>query len=228
MNDSEIDKILERGPHEVDAALLSRVTASIGASLRPVRPMPSAWMLVGGLLSISVVVALVYARLLGMYGLHKLSGAEAGAIFPVLGIFACLAAMMSVGEMTPGGRRMHVMNPPILLVVVMVGWLCLDSVLFRDYAMGSFVQEGIPCLRAGLITAIPTGVGAWLVLRRGFAVNPVSAGLAAGTFAGLAGLVMLELHCPNFRAPHVMVWHTAVLPVSGLLGALAALSSRRS
>jgi hypothetical protein len=225
MNDSEIDRILERGPHEVDAALLSRVTASIGASLRPVRPMPSAWVLVGGLLSISVVVALVYARQLGMYGLHKLSGAEAGAIFSVLGIFACLAAMMSVGEMTPGGRRM---NPAMLLVVVMVGWVFLTAVLFRDYDMGAFVRQGYPCLRAGLITAIPTGVGAWLVLRRGFAVNPVSAGLAAGTFAGLAGLVMLELHCPNFRAPHVMVWHTAVIPVSGLMGALAALSFRRS
>jgi hypothetical protein len=225
MNDSEIDKLIERGPQEVDPELLGRVTASIGASLRPVRPMPGVWVLVAGLLSISIVMALIYARLLGMYGLHKLSGAEASAIFSVLGIFACLAAMMSVGEMIPGGRRM---NPAMLLVVVMVGWVCLDAVLFRDYDMGAFIRQGYPCLRAGLITAIPAGVGSWLVLRRGFAVNPVSAGLAAGTFAGLAGLVMLELHCPNFRAPHVMVWHTAVLPVSGLMGALVALIFRRS
>jgi hypothetical protein len=225
MNDSEIDKIFERGPQEVDPALLGRVTTSIGASLRPVRPMPGVWTMAGGLLSILLFLAILYARQLGMHGLHKLSGAEAGAIFSVLGIFACLAAMLSVGEMTPGGRRM---NPAMLLVVVMVGWVCLDAVLFRDYDMGAFIRQGYPCLRAGLITAIPTGVGSWLVLRRGFAVNPVSAGLAAGTFAGLAGLVMLELHCPNFRAPHVMVWHTAVLPVSGLMGALVALIFRRS
>jgi hypothetical protein len=56
------------------------------------------------------------------------------------------------------------------------------------------------------------------VLRRGFAVNPAGAGLAAGTLAGLAGLLMLEIHCPNFRAPHVMVWHTAVVPVSAVTG----------
>ncbi len=224
MNDSEIDKIFERGPQEVDPELLVRVTASIGASLRPVRPMPSAWTMAAGLLSILLFLAIAFAGLLGMHGLHKLTGAEAGAIFPVLGIFACLAAIMSVGEMTPGGRRM---NPAMLLVAVMVGWLCLEAVLLRDYDMGAFIREGYPCLRAGLLTAIPTGVGSWLVLRRGLAVNPASAGLAAGTFAGLAGLVMLELHCPNFRAPHVMVWHTAVIPVSGLMGALTAFIFRQ-
>jgi hypothetical protein len=44
--------------------------------------------------------------------------------------------------------------------------------------------------------------------------------LAAGTLAGLAGVGMLELHCPNFQATHILVWHTAVVPVSAALGAL--------
>jgi hypothetical protein len=42
----------------------------------------------------------------------------------------------------------------------------------------------------------------------------------AGTLAGLAGVTMLELHCPNFEALHVMLWHTAVVPASGAAGAL--------
>jgi len=29
---------------------------------------------------------------------------------------------------------------------------------------------------------------------------------------------MLELHCPNLKAIHVMVWHVAVVVVSGLVG----------
>jgi len=45
-----------------------------------------------------------------------------------------------------------------------------------------------------------------------------AAGLAAGTVAGLAGLGMLELHCPNLKAVHVLVWHVAVVAVSGGLG----------
>jgi hypothetical protein len=62
----------------------------------------------------------------------------------------------------------------------------------------------------------------WLLLRRGFAVNFVAAELVTGTLAGLAGVTMLELHCANFQAPHVMLWHTAVMPLSGAAGALSA------
>jgi hypothetical protein len=72
----------------------------------------------------------------------------------------------------------------------------------------------------GVLHAIPAGLLSWLVLRRGFAVNFESAGLMAGTLGGLAGVGLLELHCPNFQATHILVWHTAVLVVSGALGAL--------
>jgi hypothetical protein len=33
---------------------------------------------------------------------------------------------------------------------------------------------------------------------------------------------MLELHCANFEAPHVMLWHTALLPLSGAAGSMLA------
>jgi hypothetical protein len=72
-----------------------------------------------------------------------------------------------------------------------------------------------------LLHALPAAVlGGWLV-RRGYVLHPVRAGLLAGTFAGLAGLAMLELHCTNFEAAHVLVWHTLVVPVSATAGALA-------
>jgi hypothetical protein len=94
--------------------------------------------------------------------------------------------------------------------------------MFRDYRTDRFVPQGIACLTAGLLHAIPTALASWWLLRRGFAVNSVAAGLVAGTLAGLAGLTMLELHCANFQALHVMLWHTAVLVVSGAAGALLA------
>jgi hypothetical protein len=227
----EIDDILDRAasaPHPVDPALLDRVSASIGASLHPVRPIAPAWKLAVGLLSIWAGIVFVSASALGMSGIHKLNGAEMGTIFSALAIFTCLAALVSVAAMTPGGVRWRVPgNPAMLLLAIMTAWIAVDAILFHDYQMGSFVAEGIPCLRAGLAVAVPTGVAAWLVLRRGFAVNAAGAGLAAGTLAGLAGLAMLEMHCPNLHAMHIMVWHTAVIPVSAITGAVLAGMTRQ-
>jgi hypothetical protein len=47
-------------------------------------------------------------------------------------------------------------------------------------------------------------------------VNPLAAGLVKGTLASLAGVAMLKLHCANIQAPHILVWHTAVVPLGGL------------
>jgi hypothetical protein len=58
------------------------------------------------------------------------------------------------------------------------------------------------------------------VTSRGLAMRGPSAGIAGGTLAGLAGVTALELHCANFQAPHVLLWHTAVVPVSAAAGAL--------
>jgi hypothetical protein len=229
MNDREIDELLGRAAdiHEVDPALLRSVSSSIGASLQPVRPMPPAWMLALALVSISAGIAFAAAWLMGFYGIRKLDGTEIVAIFSVLAILLWLVATVSVAEITPGSRRW--IDPARLLLIVMIGWLAVDAVLFRDYDMSSFMTQGWPCLRAGLTVAIPTGAASWLALRRGFAVDPASAGLAAGTLAGMAGLAMLELHCPNFRAAHIMVWHTAVVPVSAVVGSLlAGITKQRS
>jgi hypothetical protein len=233
MNDSEIDEVLERRiglAHPLDPALLKRVSGSIGDGLRPVRPLGPVWVLASLLTLVSALIAVTGASSLGLYGIRNLSGAELGAIFPALAIFTWLAALLCVAQTTPGGFRWKnprivepvMTNPPMFILVILAGWLAVDALLFRDYGMNSLVPAGIPCLRAGLIVAIPTGFGIWILLRRGFAVNPVEAGLAAGTLAGLAGLTMLELHCPNFLALHVMVWHTAVIPISALVGALLA------
>jgi hypothetical protein len=217
VKDTDIDELLGQSPNQVDPALLDRVTASIGASLRPVRPMAPAWMLASILWLLSAGIAVLSAYALGTYGIQKLNGAETAAIFSALGVFTWLAALLSVAAMIPGGMRW---NPARLLLIVLVAWIALDAVLFHDYQMDAFVRQGIPCLRAGLIVAVPTGVASWLVLRRGFAVSAAAAGLAAGTLAGLAGLIMLEIHCPNLHAMHVMVWHTAVIPISALVGTL--------
>jgi hypothetical protein len=221
VKDREIDEILTRAAQaspDVDPALLARVARSIGSSLRPVRPPAPAWVLAGGLAAIGAAVAVVGAARLGFHGIQRLSGLERALIFPTLGILIWLTATACIGEMTPGSRRR--LAPGALLGAGSLALLAVFAVLFHDYGTERFVSQGVVCLTAGLLHAIPAGLASWLILRRGFAVNPVAAGLAAGTLAGLAGVSMLELHCANFQALHVMLWHTAVMPLSGAAGAL--------
>ena len=233
MNDKEIDAILDQGarvPHEVDSAVLRRVSTSMAASMHPVQPIAPVATLAGWLLLLVAGIAIVFAGVLGFEGVRKLTIQEIGAIFPALAIFTWLAALASVAAMTPGSLRWKnaavmeavMVNPLLLLAVIVAVWIALTALFLDDYRMGSFLSDGIPCLRAGLVAAIPAGIGSWLLLRRGFAVSPTPAGLAAGILAGLAGVIMLELHCGNLLAPHVMVWHTAVVPISGLVGAVLA------
>ena len=221
MEDRDIDDILKRAADalpDVDPAIGNRLSNSIRTSLRPVRPLPPAGILAAGLFSIGAGFALAGAATLGLHGLARLSGLGIALIFPALAALSWLAAVASVAAMRPGSRRP--LGAALLPAVASVLLVAVFAFVFRDYRTHRFVHEGIVCLTAGMLLAIPAGLAGWLPVRRGFAVNAVAAGMAMGTLAGLAGVAMLELHCANFEAPHVMLWHTAVIPLSALAGAL--------
>lgn len=223
MKDEEIDDVLKKAahaPHELKPETQRRVTDSIKSSLRAVRPLPPTWVITAGLVLVCAVVSLAGAAHAGFNGIEKMDLVERALIFSTLLALAAASGIGFVHEMIPGSRRR--LSPPALLTMVSVLLACVFALLFRDYRTSHFFSAGIACLLTGLLFAFPAALLAWLLLRRGFAVNPVSAGLVAGTLAGLAGLGMLELHCDNFQATHVLVWHMAVVPLSGAAGALAA------
>lgn len=227
MNDREIDELLKgakvpQGPGEVP---LERIVESIAVSIRPVRPLPPLWVLAGGVALICATVALAGAVWMGFSGLAKMSVLERGAVFSTLGILVLAAAWELVSAMIPGCRRRF--SSAVLLMVTSLGLAAVLALCFRDYRTTHFLHAGMVCLGVGVLHAIPAGLLSGLLLRRGFAVDTVSAGLAAGTLAGLAGVGMLELHCSNFQTTHVLVWHLSVLLVSAGLGAVCGLALRR-
>ena len=176
MRDREIDEILKqavRTPHDVDPALLDRIAGSIAPSLGPVRPLPPARVMAGGLFLICVAVATLGGALLGMHGIQRMSVLERALIFPALGVFLSLVATACLAEVIPGSQRRAA--PGLLLAAGSVGLIAVFGLLFRDYRTERFVPQGIACLTAGLGLAIPAALGSWLLLRRGFAVNPEAA-----------------------------------------------------
>jgi hypothetical protein len=221
MRSDDIDEVFRQATGDrksVDQALLDRISGTIGSSLGPVRPRPASWVLVSALVVVSVALATTGAVRLGFYGVQQMGALAMGLIFPAVCALIFVAALTSVSEMIPGSR--HRMAPWVLLTAGSLALVAIFALLFHDYRTERFVPRGIACLTAGLALAVPVALAAWLILKRGFAVNSLTAGLALGTLAGAAGVTMLELHCPNFQALHVMLWHTAVIPLSAAAVAL--------
>jgi hypothetical protein len=227
MTDEQVDKVLQKASGagtQVDPALLERIADLLNASLRPVRPLPPTPVLTAGLALICAMVAVAAAARAGFYGVEKLSLWEGLVILTALAVLVWMAGTQFVSQLIPGSRQP--LTAGAFLTICSAALLGVFALMFRDYHTEQFIPAGVACLRTGLLVAMPTGVLSWLLLRRGFAVNPVAAGLVAGTLAGLSGVTMLELHCPNFQALHVLVWHTAVVPVSAAAAALVGFAVR--
>jgi hypothetical protein len=230
MNEKNMDDFLiqaTRDHEAVSPALVDRVAASMGGSLPAVRPLPPSWVMEFGLILIAVAIAIAGAAKAGFFGVLKLNFLERMLVFPALAVLIFLASSAWVSENIPGSKRR--LTPGTLLGITTFGLLAIFGVLFRNYQTHRFLSAGLICLEVGLLHAIPTAFLGWLILRRGFAVNAVASGFVGGTLAGLAGVAMLELHCPNFQALHVLIWHTSVIPISATAGAfLAWVVARRS
>lgn len=220
MTPDEIGKILADEanralPRDAADATIRRAEDAILNDLQPVTPLAPRWVFTLLFISLFAIFAAVSASVLGMHGLAALSAARAAMILPSLAVAGWLAAAACVHEMSPAaGRRLDV----IVLALAAAGFPILFAFVFGNYSTRDLVKEGLPCLVAGLAVAIPVGaVIAW-ILRRGFVLRWSAAGLAAGVLSGLTGLGMLELHCANLKAIHLIIWHVAVVLVGGLMG----------
>jgi hypothetical protein len=218
MTPQDMDRILAQAANRSappDSAAILRAKASLPGSLAPVRPIRSPWVFVCLFVAAFAAIALCGALAFGIRGLPVLNMVRRAVIFPVVLAGAWIAAIASAREMRPAGGRAI---GPVALTIGVLAPLAAFAVLFHDYNFQNFVPEGVKCLLAGLACAIPAALVIFLLLRRGFILDYRAAGLAAGTLAGLAGIGMLELHCPILKAPHIMFWHVAVVWVSGIGG----------
>jgi len=212
----EIDAAIRRTPEGVSAELLQNITAQIGTSLQPVKVLPPAWVLVTALVVSVVGAAAAGAGILGLFGIRAMSVSAATAVLCSLAVFTVLAAASCVQLGIPGSGNWA--RPSVLLATEALGLVALFAACFDNYGTEDFLAQGVRCLVAGLMQALPAALLVALILRRCFALDAVAAMLARGTLAGLSGIIMLELHCARLQAPHLAIWHTAVLLVSAAIG----------
>jgi hypothetical protein len=221
VKDHEIEQRLAGAAYpsrDVDSAVLDRITAAVHSSLKPVRALPGFRVLISGVVLICTAVALAGAARAGLLGFRALGVAQRVIIFSVLVALLWMTAREFVNQWIPASRRY--LAPQALVALAAGVLIAVFGSLFSDYHVESFFSAGIICLGAGVFHALVAACLAAWFLRRGCVLDLVPAGAMAGTLGGISGVTLLELHCPNLEAAHVLIWHVAVVPVSAAGGAL--------
>jgi len=208
---------------------LKRIQAALIENIGPVRPLPPSRIFLVAFALIFLSVVMVGSIRLGVNGWEVLRMEQKIAIFATLVASAVVLALSMVRQMVPGSK--HTVSPTILPIVILVALLLVIVAVFRSEQESGFVMNGLMCMRNGLVYSIPTALLFWMLLRRGAILFPKLVGAAAGGFAGLIGLSVLEINCPNLNEYHVLVWHWGVILISSLagvaLGAVAEYIDRR-
>lgn len=202
---------------------LQQIQSMLLKDLKPVRPISPRYvfLIAFGLLFLGGV--LIGSRLLGVAGWNALSGVQRVAMFTVSAVGGILLVISLTQEMVPGsGYSMSAVRLP----AAVLGALTIATVaVFRPQSEPAFVSTGLMCLRIGMTYSVPAALFSWLILRRGAMLSPRLTGIAAGVFAGLIGVTVLEVYCPNLNMHHVVVWHLGVILLTALAGVMAGVAT---
>jgi len=197
-------------------AALRKIAESLADNLRPVRPLAPARYFVGAFVGIFVSIVAVSVYRLGAFAIAVMTPLQTTAILSTLAIGAGLVVYSLVNQMVPGSR--HRIPPARLAVGITTLVAMVMAVLFRVQQEENFWGNAAVCIRAGTLVGSLTAVPFWLLLRRGAILSPRLTGAAAGLLAGLAGTSMLEIHCPNLNAWHILLSHLGAATLCALAG----------
>ncbi|MBI3682604.1 MAG: DUF1109 family protein [Acidobacteria bacterium] len=217
----------ESPPGEASPELSGRIQGMLQSSLKPVSPRPSTRVLAVRFLSVFLLFAAPAIGMMGVAGLHQMGLPQMIGITVVLALGVALLSMSLSWQMTPGSLQR--IPPKTAAPILTAGFLIGIAVLFPWRAPEAFLTTGWPCLKAGLMMALPAAVLFWLLVRRGVALNIGALGATLGAIAGLLSATVLQFTCSLQEAGHLLVWHGGVLVASTVLGvAIARLVNRLS
>ncbi len=225
--DEKIDRLLELVPApELSPDLRRKLSGDLGASLGPVKPLPSARVLMFQFASVFLLFAAALIATMGVAGLRTLQVWQALGVVAILAIGVSFLSLVLARQIRPGSLQ----KIPVALSWTSygIGFLTGAALLFPWHESKGFASQGWPCLLTGSAVAIPGGILFWLLTRRGTPLSTVAFGGTLGAIAGLLGLTVLQFRCIHQDAAHVIVWHGGVLLVSIVAGVLIALVLERT
>jgi hypothetical protein len=204
-------------------ATLRQIADRMASGLQPVRPVAPARYFLGALVGIFVFVVALGVYRMGAFALAFMTPLQTVAILSALAICTGLLAYSLAHQMVPGSR--HRIPPGLLPLAITISLTIAIALLFQFQPERNFWRSAWACIRAGTPIGALAGVPSWLVLRRGAILSPGMTGPATGLLAGLAGTSVLEIHCPNLDAWHILAAHFGVAILCTLVGFVIGLAA---
>ena len=217
MPHGELDGLLnspELAPLPADR--LKQIENAVIAKLQPVRALAPDGVYLAGFLAVFIAVWVVGCYFTGQRGWHALSEVQRAAVFVPLAAIIALLAVSLVHQMRPAAK--HVRSSALASASLFIFLVLLMTVIFHPAQESDFIRRGLVCFRIGVTSAIPAAFFFALLLSRGAALSPALTGATAGGLAGLVGLAVLEINCPNLNVYHIVVWHISVSLVCAIAG----------
>jgi len=202
---------------------LRHIADGMAAGLRPVRPVAPVSYFFGAFAGIFVSIVALGVYRMGAFAIAVMTPLQTAAILTVLATSTGLLAYSLVHQMVPGSR--HRIPPKLLPVAITIGLMIAMAVLFQFQQERNFWASAWACIRAGTPFGVLAAVPFWLMLRRGAILSPGMTGAATGLLAGLVGTSVLEIHCPNLDAWHILVAHLGVAILCALAGLVIGLAA---
>jgi hypothetical protein len=195
---------------------LQQIADGMATGLRPVGPLPPARYFFGAFVGIFVSIVALGVYRMGAFAIAVMTPLQIVTILSVLTISTGLLAYSLVQQMIPGSR--HRISPRLLPVAITISLTTAMAILFQFQPERHFWENAWACIRAGTPFGVLAAAPIWLLLRRGAVLSPTMTGAASGLFAGLVGTSVLEIHCPNLAARHILVSHLGVAILCALAG----------
>jgi hypothetical protein len=214
-------------PDQPSSNMLGQIEQRLTSDWRAVRPMASARCRFFIFLGVFASAASAAIWGLGPSTMAVMSPLQATIILGALAVNTGLLAYSLVCQMAPGSR--HRISPRWLPVATVISLTAAVAILFQFERGRDFWAQAWTCLRTGTPIGCIAAVPFWLVLRRGAVLSPAMTGAATGLLAGLVGTSVLEIHCLNLGAWHILASHVGAAVLCSLAGlTLGLVSERRS
>ncbi len=215
---SQLQAVLD-GPSQIvlTDALQQKIEADILRDLEPILPLSSVGRVMGMLLLAGAFVTAVANYHLGTAGWHARNSLQATVSFVLLGASVLALTNALAHWMTPGSRHVH----PVwtYLAFPLLALLAANLAMFGYHANPQFVPQALSCWEIGVTCAGLSAPLFWIALRRGFPLNPLAQGTVTGLLAGLVGVTVLEIYCPQLDRLHISVAHIGAAVTAAIVGA---------